>query len=432
MNPFKDAYDCYRELLAAKLKILGGAGFGFWSQTGLGLYEDEEDDIFLEDQRGRFPDSDWVKDHEELREKQKRIQFINGQDLLKKAHLTDDLGWKLPAHLVLRRDFSVTKSPGRLSSVIQSWDEWYAWRGLSKASPVALLMHYPLSIYRILTHTLGVTTVRASKSQKRVPLTVHYIGAEIELNFIPIFSELALLLPNHDIDIVFFGPCVFNIGQEGRKSKHRSSLVSLTAQESGLPIFSYDAPKDSGAGRLRVFLHTATKHWTIGDISTYGFKPDAIIACNAGLFLYEGSEGLVKAAMRHAIPFAVTDYQEFMLESNSAVVSHMTGHHEPQKPVELNPFHRPGQRHYPRDNLAPSLDNGFILVVSESEPKDESLPGQRVAALLVKIYFCHRIILPRRTAWPAALFVVLYMRRSGCNLPQGLTEQFSMFRARTQ
>jgi hypothetical protein len=63
-------------------------------------------------------------------------------------------------------------------------------------------------------------------------LTVHYIGAdsEVEFNFIPMyaasvdssvlanfgnrFSELALLLPYHDLDIVFFGPCVFHIGRE--------------------------------------------------------------------------------------------------------------------------------------------------------------------------------------------------------------------------
>jgi hypothetical protein len=94
----------------------------------------------------------------------------------------------------------------------------------------------------MLTETLNITS--AGSKECRVHLTVHYIGAEVELNFIPMyaasvdlsvltnsglrFSELALLFPYHDLDIVFFGPCVFHIGREGLKSGHRSSLISRT------------------------------------------------------------------------------------------------------------------------------------------------------------------------------------------------------------
>ncbi|KAJ7167900.1 hypothetical protein C8R46DRAFT_258388 [Mycena filopes] len=355
----------FDDLATAKFKVLGGAGFGFWSQTGLGLHEDDdEDDPALAAHRTRFPDSEWVQDHEEMRDAQKRIGFVNGQDLLKKKHLADDAGWKLPTSLVLRRDFSLTQPPRRLDSLLESWDEWYAWRGLSKASPVALLMHYPLTVYRMLTHTLGITAAGPSKSSKRVSLTVHYIGAEIELNFIPLFSELALLLPNYDINLVFFGPCVYNIGKTALKSKHRASLLTRAMQDD-TPVFTYDAPAASGAGRLCVFLHTATKLWAP---PSYGLKPDALVACNAGLFVYPGADALVRASMRQGIPFAVSDYQQYMLESNSAVVAHMQGHRAPPKEVVMNPFQRPGQRHYTKSNLAPSMENGFLLVVCEGKP----------------------------------------------------------------
>ncbi|KAJ7734111.1 hypothetical protein B0H16DRAFT_1467741 [Mycena metata] len=46
--------------------------------------------------------------------------------------------------------------------------------------------------------------------------------------------------------------------------------------------------------------------------------------------------------------------------------------------------------------IAPQVSLWFVEVA-----------GRHPATLLVQIYFCHRIILLRRTAWPAALFVVL-------------------------
>ncbi|KAJ7167227.1 hypothetical protein C8R43DRAFT_877626 [Mycena crocata] len=231
-------------------------------------------------------------------------------------------------------------------------------------------MHYPLTIYWMLCHSLQVTSVEAD-FKERVHLTVHYIGAEIELNAIPLLSELALLLPQHDIDIVLFGPCVFNIGREGLTSAHKSSLIERTARDNTIPIFTYKAPEACGSGSVRVFLHTKANHWTKRDLPTYGRRPDypdALIACNAGLFTYDAMEGVVRASFECRIPFVVTDYKQYMLESNSDTISQMSRVayprlHTPPQPVEMNPFHRPGQRFIFRADLAPDMDNGFILVV---------------------------------------------------------------------
>ncbi|KAJ6465617.1 hypothetical protein C8R47DRAFT_991372, partial [Mycena vitilis] len=131
------------------------------------------------------------------------------------------------------------------------------------------------------------------------------------------------------------------------------------------PIFSYNAPEECGSGSIRVLLHTATKHWTIPDLPSYGPKPDAtysILACNAGLFTYDASMDVVRGALRYKIPFAVTDYLQYMLESNDLTVSSMR--RGTPRPVQLNPFHRPGQRGDGRSVLAPNLVNGFILAVT--------------------------------------------------------------------
>ncbi|KAJ7675627.1 hypothetical protein DFH06DRAFT_1122458 [Mycena polygramma] len=304
----------FHDLARARFGVLGGAGFGFWSQSGLGLFEDKEEDKFMTARRTETPDF-WKKWDKKL-EEQKKITFVDGQELLKDRHLTDDEGWKLPAEQVVHRDFSGGQPPRRRLSLLRDWDDWHSWREVPKSSPASLLMHYPLSIYWMLTDTLKVAS---SGSESRVHLTVHYIGAEVELNFIPI----------------------------------------------RVPIFSYDAPEACGSGSIRVLLHTATKHWTIPDLPTYGPKPDAILACNAGLFTYDASLDVVRGALRYKIPFAVTDYQQYMLERNDSTVSKISSFRRgTPRPVQLNPFHRPGQRGDGRTVLAPNLVNGFILAVS--------------------------------------------------------------------
>ncbi|KAJ6465623.1 hypothetical protein C8R47DRAFT_46954 [Mycena vitilis] len=347
----------FDELALARIGLLGGKGFGFWSQSGLGLFEDDEDDQSMKAQKLENPTANWAQWNKK-RENQKKIQFINGQDLLKKKHLTDEEGWKLPAEQVVHRDFSGLQPPRRRLSLLRNWGDWHSWRKVPKSSPASLLMHYPLSIYWMLTETLNVASVESKES--RVHLTVHYIGAEVELNFIPIFAEIALLLPQHDVELILFGPCVYYLGRKGSKTEHRSSLIGHSAHDSRVPIFSYNAPEECGSGSIRVLLHTATKHWTIPDLPSYGPKPDAILACNAGLFTYDASMDVVRGALRYKIPFAVTDYLQYMLENNVSSISKI-GITLP--PVKLNPFHRPGQRDVRRSVLAPSLENGFVLAV---------------------------------------------------------------------
>jgi hypothetical protein len=68
---------------------------------------------------------------------------------------------------------------------IKDWQSWYTWRGLSMASPAALLMHYPLSVYHLLVDVLQITKCRDITAERRA-LQIHYIGAEKELNRLPL------------------------------------------------------------------------------------------------------------------------------------------------------------------------------------------------------------------------------------------------------
>ncbi len=56
----------------------------------------------------------------------------------------------------------------------------------SKESPAALLMSFPLSAYWLVVHCLKVTSPSAGSAGKRVPLRIHAIGTEVELNYLPL------------------------------------------------------------------------------------------------------------------------------------------------------------------------------------------------------------------------------------------------------
>jgi hypothetical protein len=150
------------------------------------------------------------------------------------------------------------------------------------------------------------------------------------------FSELALLLPQHDLALHLFGPSV-------QRLHNAAAPRGLPA-----PVFAYAAPHALGGGTLALYLRGAARMWTRADARE---APDALLACNAGLAVYAA---WVDAA-RARIPFAVTEYTEA-----DALAAAEAG--DGNGAAWLNPFHRPGQRWLPRCRV-PNLVNGFVAVV---------------------------------------------------------------------
>ena len=68
---------------------------------------------------------------------------------------------------------------------LKDWASWYAWRKLPMASPAALLMSFPLSVYQLLARVLALVATDSSP-EKRQKLEVHYLGVERELNIVPL------------------------------------------------------------------------------------------------------------------------------------------------------------------------------------------------------------------------------------------------------
>jgi hypothetical protein len=121
-----------------------------------------------------------------------RFKHTDGLDLLKESHLTDKEGWRLKdRRLIPFRNFDSVphlSPPQALTAVVNSWKEWHDWRNLPLDSPASLLMSWPISVYWILVDTLRVTKPTSGSPKQRVDLTVHLLGAEVELNYIPLYA----------------------------------------------------------------------------------------------------------------------------------------------------------------------------------------------------------------------------------------------------
>jgi hypothetical protein len=102
----------------------------------------------------------------------------HGSALLSEKHFGEKSGWKLPAEEIPWLTFDKRrKAPSSPPAFEHNWTSYYLWRGLPLKSPAALLLHWPLSIYRLLS-LLGLVPSESGAS-KRHELNIHLIGVGV-------------------------------------------------------------------------------------------------------------------------------------------------------------------------------------------------------------------------------------------------------------
>jgi hypothetical protein len=106
-------------------------------------------------------------------------------------------------------------------------------------------------------------------------------------------------LPYHDIKLIMFGGAVKTLVDAAR-----STPDALAGRA---PVFTYRAPDTCGAGGIEVHLSGESKTWT--PENAHG-RPDALVACNAGLGSYPDWVPVVRCAHQQRVPFGVTEYTE--------------------------------------------------------------------------------------------------------------------------
>ncbi|KAL0946826.1 hypothetical protein HGRIS_012995 [Hohenbuehelia grisea] len=162
---------------------------------------------------------------------------------------------------------------------------------------------------------------------------------------------------------------------------HRASEKSLAAR--GV-AWKYTAPKELGGSSFDVILEPVEWGTPVAlSISQSQDRPDAVIACNAGLAAYRSWLQPVGFCQVLKIPFAVTDYVEQSLRTARTGImrtawmpSIQTIHHygmdsgydspdvchAQENPIAVNPFAKPGQKVVGSYRL-PSMINGFSMAV---------------------------------------------------------------------
>lgn len=315
--------------------------------------------------------------------------FIHGYALLGPSFGPEKLGWRsVPDSQIPWHGFAAhpKAEPKPLDGrILSSWKEWYEWRGLTPESPAALVIHRVMTVYFMLTVSLGYAPRAADAPAKE--LSIAFLGAESELNCIPTFAELALLLPGYDFKLTFVGPSVFKLCNLA-ETKHPSSLAATPG-----PQFHYTAPATLGGSTVSVSLQWEEPFWSQALIAA----TDVAIALNAGIGAYPRDWWpVLTVAIGKGMPFISSEYTEYSLELcvkpilNTALeqviiavtqkplmreemggdkaverlrrVELKKEEEEDRWRVRWNPFMKPGQRQIPVSKL-PNCDNGFVIEV---------------------------------------------------------------------
>ncbi|KAG0611898.1 hypothetical protein M758_7G174300 [Ceratodon purpureus] len=257
----------------------------------------------------------------------------------------DTVGWNLPASSCpcTAPDFSAA------AGQLQSWEEYYNWRGIPFHSPVALVLHWPLSLY----HALWLSPILTLNLKPREALCIHYLGPERELDQLAVFAELLALLPSLEIHIEFVGPAV----PEARDGEclvfstfARCADVQCTCKKRD------SVSKGSVTTRLwRGLYHD--RYLELGRV-----PPDLIFGANAGIAAFPSWHPSIELIESLDVPALFTDYcEEAAVLAVQTIQNGVQGNHPSLAfPVQVNPFRQPLS---PRDKVLdlPTFSNAFIF-----------------------------------------------------------------------
>ncbi|KAK4263344.1 hypothetical protein QN277_028767 [Acacia crassicarpa] len=123
-------------------------------------------------------------------------------------------GWDLSSYFC---PCSGPESP--IAEELHSWEDYYKWRCIPLDSPVALLLHWPLTVYHAF-QLVGIKILNPGMSDK---LCIHYLGPEKELLQLAVFGELQALFPGVCIHVELVGPAIPPHSEQGwREDKYFS------------------------------------------------------------------------------------------------------------------------------------------------------------------------------------------------------------------
>ncbi|GMH48468.1 hypothetical protein TrLO_g4548 [Triparma laevis f. longispina] len=221
--------------------------------------------------------------------------------------------------------------------IIKDWGEYYVMRSIPPESPVALLLHFPLTLFYGLQKFAKVQLEVARMLKKS--LTIHIVGVEKELNFLDIFSELFSLFSKSDTSLTL----VFVV----RKDMLPSKCTSLNI--------------DKENGNIIKVIAGSYNDDLSPDFDCGTGKPDVIIGMNAGLYAYDSWRFVVDYLRDSSTLGIFTDYNEW-----SGLNCASLGGEKCRNSMQVNPFRQPLALPVFSMNL-PQFANGFFYCFNEQE-----------------------------------------------------------------
>ena len=284
--------------------------------------------------------------------------FRNGRMLLNESFPSMKKGWTK----ALRKDEypfsppSISVPGGRL----ESWKKYLEYRNIAATSISPLLLTNVLTVYQMLNHELQ--PFLGGKKE----LKVLVLGPEVELNQIPLFSELVYLMPNIDLELTFVSPATKAICDEARTRP--KSLIKKSSH-----ILDVRAPSDLGNGRVRIKLDSSQEYLHYAP----NFESDAAVGLNAGLASYEEWHGTMHMLLMMRIPFSFSEctklslrYAELLWLPSTVKFMNAKGEFArfprqkvPKVNIKLNPFHGVVNRDLAAVRV-PNISNGYLMTIS--------------------------------------------------------------------
>lgn len=347
---------------AAEHHPLEGSFFDSEFRERLGIYGQEEVGFWAQPQTLGAP---YMANGKDI------TGFQNGAMLLQPEFPSLKEGWKI----LKTTEYPPAEPPTNPlpPQGIRNWREYLAWRNLEATSIAPLLLSYVLTVYQMLHHELGFCAQETSKNKST--LRVYLVGVESELNFIPIFAELAFLMPGIDLNLIMISPAAKQICLESKK--YPNSILqgkrgrSSKRDQGNLEHTVLDIPSPEG-GRLRVGLCSQVEY--LHEIARVPFSlplPHAVIGLNAGLGSYGTWARSILGLLDVNIPFCFSDQAKLQLHfvekvwlpqlcrqwndpriTAKEVLDFMT--------IKLNPFHGIVNRDVAAI-LVPNINNGYLL-----------------------------------------------------------------------
>ncbi|GAB4839901.1 hypothetical protein Ancab_020610 [Ancistrocladus abbreviatus] len=217
-----------------------------------------------------------------------------------------------------------------IPKLLRSWKEYYQWRSLPLDSPVALLLHWPLTIY----HASQLVFRRKESAESRYQINIHYLGPDKELSQLAVFAELHALFPCCQVHIDLVGPAVPQY-RDGERI-NLDSYAHCDDKDCKCKMPSEDIRCDA-AVTLRLFK--GFYHDCLSSI-VKDSSPHLIIAPNAGIAAYPSWLATIEIIKELNVPAVFSDFCEEAAHLAACCLSSVTGS-ALALPIQLNPFRQP-------------------------------------------------------------------------------------------